>query len=43
MLMQDSLQAEFVDGMARPGLFDSDVEWEEFLADLYGYRRSGPA
>ena len=26
---------ESVDDMARPGLFDSDDEWEEFLADLY--------
>jgi hypothetical protein len=29
--------------MARPGLFDSDEEWEEFLADLYASRRSGLA
>ncbi len=32
---------ESVDDMARPGLFDSDEEWEEFLADLYASRRSG--
>jgi len=32
-----------VDDMARPGLFDSDEEWEEFLADLYASRRSGLA
>jgi hypothetical protein len=34
---------ESVDDMARPGLFDSDEEWEAFLADLYGSRRSGLA
>jgi hypothetical protein len=34
---------ESVDDMARPGLFDSDEEWEEFLADLYASRRSGLA
>jgi hypothetical protein len=32
-----------VDDMARPGLFDSDQDWEEFLADLYASRRSGLA
>lgn len=32
-----------VEDMARPGLFDSDEEWEEFLADLYASRRSGLA
>jgi hypothetical protein len=32
---------ESVDDMARPGLFDSDEEWEEFLADLYASRHSG--
>jgi hypothetical protein len=32
-----------VDDMARPGLFDSDEEWEEFLTDLYASRRSGLA
>ena len=26
--------------MARPGLFDSDQEWNEFLADLYASRRA---
>jgi len=34
---------ESVDDMARPGVFDSDEEWEEFLADLYASRRSGLA
>ncbi|MGO8887915.1 MAG: hypothetical protein ACLQI7_30395 [Streptosporangiaceae bacterium] len=34
---------ESVDDMARPGLFDSDEEWEAFLADLYASRRSGLA
>ena len=34
---------ESVDDMARPGLFDSDDEWEEFLADRYASRRSGLA
>ena len=34
---------ESVDAMARPGLFDSDEEWEEFLEDLYASRRSGLA
>jgi hypothetical protein len=29
--------------MARPGLFDSDQDWDEFLADLYASRRSGLA
>jgi len=29
--------------IARPGLFDSDAEWEEFLADLYASRRAGLA
>lgn len=28
-----------VKDMARPGLFDSDQEWDEFLADLYASRR----
>ncbi len=32
-----------VDDMARPGLFESDEELEEFLADLYESRRSGLA
>ncbi len=32
-----------VDDMARPGLFESDEEWEEFLADLYASRRSSLA
>ena len=34
---------ESVDDMARPGLFDSDEEWEEFLTDLYASRHSGLA
>jgi hypothetical protein len=34
---------ESVDDMARPGLFDSDEEWQEFLADLYASRRAGMA
>lgn len=34
---------ESVDDMMRPGLFASDEEWEEFLADLYASRRSGLA
>jgi hypothetical protein len=32
-----------VDDMARPGLFDSDQDWDEFLADLYVSRHSGLA
>jgi hypothetical protein len=32
-----------VEDMARPGLFDSDRDWDEFLADLYASRRSGLA
>jgi hypothetical protein len=32
-----------VEAMARPGLFDSDRDWDEFLADLYASRRSGLA
>jgi hypothetical protein len=34
---------ESVDDMARPDLFDSDEEWQEFLADLYASRRAGMA
>ena len=34
---------ESVDEMARPGLFESDEEWEAFLADLYASRRAGMA
>jgi hypothetical protein len=34
---------ESVDDMARPGMFDSDKEWQEFLADLYTSRRAGLA
>ena len=29
-----------VEDMARPGLFDSDQEWNEFVADLYASRRA---
>ena len=29
-----------VEDMARPGLFHSDQEWDEFLADLYASRRA---
>jgi hypothetical protein len=29
--------------MVRPGLFESDEEWQEFLSDLYACRRSGLA
>ena len=32
-----------VDDMARPGPFDSQQDWDEFLADLYASRRSGLA
>jgi hypothetical protein len=32
---------ESVDAMAGPGLFDSDEEWQEFLADLYTSRHVG--
>jgi hypothetical protein len=32
-----------VEDMARPALFDSDQEWDEFLADLYASRRAGRA
>lgn len=34
---------ESVDDMARPGLFESDEEWQEFLADLYASRHAGIA
>jgi hypothetical protein len=34
---------ESVDDMARPDLFESDEEWQAFLADLYASRRSGLA
>jgi hypothetical protein len=34
---------ESVDDMARPDLFDSDKEWQEFLADLYASRHAGLA
>jgi hypothetical protein len=29
-----------LEDMARPGLFDSDQEWNEFLADPYASRRA---
>lgn len=29
-----------VDELARPGLFESDEEYDEFLADLYASRRA---
>jgi hypothetical protein len=32
---------ESVDRLARPGLFESDEEHEEFLRDLYASRRAG--
>lgn len=32
---------ESVDDMARPDLFESDEEWQEFLADLYASRQAG--
>jgi len=41
--LQGVRPVESVDDMARPGLFDSDEEWQEFLADLYASRRSGLA
>jgi hypothetical protein len=34
---------ESVDDMARAGLFGSDEEWREFLADLRSSRRAGLA
>ena len=33
----------FVDDLARPGLFESDEELDEFLADLYASRRADAA
>ncbi|MBQ1012345.1 hypothetical protein KBX53_15550 [Micromonospora sp. M51] len=32
-----------VDDLARPGLFESDEELDEFLTDLYASRRAGAA
>ncbi|MFF3853348.1 hypothetical protein [Micromonospora sp. NPDC002575] len=32
-----------VDDLARPGLFESDEELDDFLADLYASRRAGVA
>lgn len=40
---QGARPVESVDDMARPDLFDSDQEWEEFLADLYASRHAGLA
>ncbi len=37
---QDVRPVESVDEMARPDLFDSDEDWEDFLADLYASRQS---
>jgi hypothetical protein len=34
---------ESLDDLACPGLWDSDEEYERFLADLYASRRSGLA
>ena len=34
---------ESADELTRPGLFESDEELEEFLADLYASRRAGLA
>jgi hypothetical protein len=31
---------ESVDAMARPGLFDSDEDWDEFLAQPYASRHT---
>jgi hypothetical protein len=38
---QGARPVESVDDMARPDLFDSDEEWQEFLDDLYASRRAG--
>lgn len=32
-----------IDDLARPGLFESDDELDEFLTDLYASRRAGIA
>lgn len=32
-----------VDELALPGAFESDEEWQEFLADLYASRRADMA
>jgi hypothetical protein len=40
---QGAHPVESMDDMARPGLFSSDEEWQEFLADLYASRRAGLA
>jgi hypothetical protein len=32
-----------IDELARPNLFESDEELDEFLADLYASRRAGMA
>jgi hypothetical protein len=41
--LQGVRPVESVDDLARPGLFESDEELEEFLADLYASRRSASA
>jgi hypothetical protein len=38
--LQGERPVESVDDMARPGLFQSEWEWEEFLANLYASRHS---
>jgi hypothetical protein len=40
---QGARPVDSVDDMARPGVFDSDQEWEQFLDDLYASRHSGLA
>lgn len=39
-VVKASSRSASVEDMARPGLFDSDQEWNEFLADLYASRRA---
>lgn len=40
---QGARPVDSVDDMARPEVFDSDEEWQEFLDDLYASRRAGLA
>lgn len=40
---QGARPVQSVEDMARPDLFDSDEEWQEFLDDLYASRHSGLA
>jgi hypothetical protein len=40
---QDVEPIRSLDDLACPGLWDFDEEYEQFLADLYASRRSGPA